>query len=55
MTVRGTDHTAKGQVIPRFALGLRRRRHVALDGGFETGRIYDVVYRPEPARPGFGW
>src|SRR5262249_38617090 len=46
MTVRD-EPTARGQLIPRAkwrfsdpAAGI-----VALDGGFEPGRIYDVVYR----------
>lgn len=49
MTVRD-DPTAKGQLVPharwRFVDGGR----VSLDGGFEPGRIYDVVYRAADPR-----
>jgi len=50
MTVRD-EPTARGQLIPRS----RRWRFVdggtvALDGGFEPGRIYDVVYRAKDPR-----
>ena len=51
MTVRD-DPTARGQIVPRSrwhfadaAAGV-----VALDGGFEPGRIYDVVYRSADPR-----
>ena len=52
MTVRD-DPTAKGTIIPRsrwhFVDG-GRTGMVALDGGFEPGRIYDVVYRTADPR-----
>jgi hypothetical protein len=44
MTVRD-EPTAKGQVIPRARWRFVDGSTVALDGGFEPGRIYDVVYR----------
>ena len=44
MTVRD-DPTAKGQVIPRERWHFVDGGTVSLDGGFEPGRIYDVVYR----------
>lgn len=44
MTVRD-EPTAKGQVIPRSRWHFVDGSTVALDGGFEPGRIYDVVYR----------
>src|SRR3954451_5337329 len=44
MTVRD-DPTAKGQVIPHTRWRFVDEGTVALDGGFEPGRIYDVVYR----------
>jgi len=44
MTVRD-EPTAKGQVIPRSRWHFVEGGRVALDGGFEPGRIYDVVYR----------
>jgi len=43
MTVRD-DPTAKGQLIPRSRWHFVDGGTVALDGGFEPGRIYDVVY-----------
>lgn len=54
MTVRD-DPTARGQVIPRsrwrFVGGAGGPGGtVALDGGFEPGRIYDVVYRAKDPR-----
>ena len=57
MTVRD-DPVAKGQLIPRsrwrFVDGAPAGT-VALDGGFEPGRIYDVVYRSaDPRIVGFG-
>jgi hypothetical protein len=54
MTVRD-DPTAKGQVIPRSRWHFVDGGTVALDGGFEVGRIYDVVYRTSNPRVlGFG-
>src|SRR5438067_10556344 len=44
MTVRD-DPTAKGQIVPRTRWRFVDAQNVALDGGFEPGRIYDVVYR----------
>ena len=44
MTVRD-DPTAKGQIVPRAKWHFADAGTVALDGGFEPGRIYDVVYR----------
>ena len=44
MTVRD-DPTAKGEVIPRSRWRFVDGGTVALDSGFEPGRIYDVVYR----------
>jgi hypothetical protein len=49
MTVRD-DPTAKGQVIPRSRWHFTDAQNVALDGGFEPGRIYDVVYRTADPR-----
>jgi len=49
MTVRD-DPTAKGQVIPRSRWHFVDEGTVALDGGFEPGRIYDVVYRTSNPR-----
>ena len=49
MTVRD-DPTAKGQVIPRSRWHFVDEGTVALDGGFEPGRIYDVVYRTADPR-----
>src|SRR5436305_7124143 len=49
MTVRD-DPTAKGQVIPRSRWHFVDAQNVALDGGFEPGRIYDVVYRTADPR-----
>src|SRR5882724_2532960 len=54
MTVRD-DPTAKGQVVPRSRWHFVDGGTVALDGGFEPGRIYDVVYRTSNPRVlGFG-
>ena len=54
MTVRD-DPTAKGQVVPRARWHFVDGGTVALDGGFEPGRIYDVVYRTaNPRVLGFG-
>jgi hypothetical protein len=54
MTVRD-EPTAKGQVIPRARWHFVDNGTVALDGGFEPGRIYDVVYRAaDPRVIGFG-
>src|SRR4051794_16706335 len=49
MTVRD-EPTAKGQVIPRARWRFVDASTVALDGGFEPGRIYDVVYRAADPR-----
>ena len=49
MTVRD-DPTAKGQMIPRARWRFTDPGAVALDGGFEPGRIYDVVYRTADPR-----
>ena len=49
MTVRD-DPVAKGQVIPRSRWRFVDGGTVALDGGFEPGRIYDVVYRTADPR-----
>ena len=54
MTVRD-DPTAKGTLIPRAKWRFVDAGTVALDGGFEPGRIYDVVYRTaDPRVLGFG-
>src|SRR5437879_3602537 len=49
MTVRD-DPTAKGQVIPRSRWHFVDAQNVALEGGFEPGRVYDVVYRTADPR-----
>ena len=49
MTVRD-DPTARGQMIPRARWRFVDGGTVALDGGFEPGRIYDVVYRSADPR-----
>jgi hypothetical protein len=49
MTVRD-DPTAKGQIIPHARWHFVDGGTVALDGGFEPGRIYDVVYRTADPR-----
>ncbi len=49
MTVRD-DPAAKGQVIPRSRWHFTDPGTVSLDGGFEPGRIYDVVYRSADPR-----
>jgi hypothetical protein len=49
MTVRD-DPVAKGQLIPRAHWRFVDGGTVALDGGFEPGRIYDVVYRSADPR-----
>jgi hypothetical protein len=49
MTVRD-DPAAKGQVIPRSHWRFTDPGTVSLDGGFEPGRIYDVVYRSADPR-----
>jgi len=46
MTVRD-DPTARGSVIPRSRWRFVDAGTVALDGGFEPARIYDVVYRSQ--------
>jgi hypothetical protein len=54
MTVRD-EPTAKGQLIPRSRWRFSGDGTVALDGGFEPGRIYDVVYRSvDPRVVGIG-
>jgi hypothetical protein len=49
MTVRD-DPIAKGEVVPRSRWRFVDSGIVALDGGFEAGRIYDVVYRTADPR-----
>ena len=49
MTVRD-DPVAKGQIVPRSRWHFVDGATVALDGGFEPGRIYDVVYRSADPR-----
>ncbi len=49
MTVRD-DPVGKGQIIPRSKWRFVDGGTVALDGGFEPGRIYDVVYRTADPR-----
>jgi hypothetical protein len=49
MTVRD-DPTARGERIPRTRWRFVDGQTVALDGGFEPGRIYDVVYRSADPR-----
>ncbi len=49
MTVRDNP-TSRGQVIPRSRWHFVDGGTVALDGGFEPGRIYDVVYRSADPR-----
>jgi hypothetical protein len=49
MTVRD-EPTAKGQVIPRTRWRFTDGQTVALDGGFEPGRIYDVLYKTADPR-----
>jgi hypothetical protein len=49
MTVRD-EPTAKGQVIPRSRWRFTDGQTVALDGGFEAGRIYDVLYKTADPR-----
>jgi hypothetical protein len=49
MTVRD-DPTAKGAVVPRSRWRFVDGGSVTLDGGFEPGRIYDVVYRTADPR-----
>jgi len=54
MTVRD-EITARGEMIPRSKWRFVDDANVALDGGFEPGRIYDVVYRSQnPKVVGFG-
>jgi hypothetical protein len=54
MTVRD-EPTAKGQIVPRSQWRFVDDGTVAIDGGFEPGRIYDVVYRTaDPRIVGFG-
>jgi hypothetical protein len=54
MTVRD-EPTAKGQIVPRSKWRFVDDGTVAIDGGFEPGRIYDVVYRTaDPRIVGFG-
>jgi alpha/beta hydrolase family protein len=49
MTVRD-DPIAKGDVVPRARWRFVDNSTVALDGGFEPGRIYDVIYRSADPR-----
>ncbi|HEV2983953.1 MAG TPA: alpha/beta hydrolase domain-containing protein [Vicinamibacterales bacterium] len=49
MTVRD-EPTAKGQMVPRARWRFTDSQTVGLDGGFEPGRIYDVVYRTADPR-----
>jgi hypothetical protein len=49
MTVRD-EPAAKGQLIPRSRWRFVDDGTVTLDGGFEPGRIYDVVYRTADPR-----
>ncbi len=49
MTVRDRP-TDKPQVIPRAKWHFTGDASVSLDGGFEMGRIYDVVYRARDPR-----
>jgi Alpha/beta hydrolase domain len=49
MTVRD-EPIARGAVIPRSRWRFVDGGTVALDGGFEPGRIYDVVYRTKDPR-----
>jgi hypothetical protein len=49
MTVRD-DPAGKGQVVPRSQWRFVDGGTVAIDGGFEPGRIYDVVYRAADPR-----
>src|SRR5215469_9066380 len=49
MTVR-VNPTDKPQVIPRAKWHFVNGTEVALDGGFQMGRIYDVVYRAKDPR-----
>ena len=54
MTVRD-DPTAKGLIVPPSKWRFVDDATVAIDGGFEPGRIYDVVYRTaDPRIVGFG-
>lgn len=46
MTVRD-EITARGDLVPRNRWRFVDSSTVALDGGFEPGRIYDVVYRSQ--------
>src|SRR5581483_7507887 len=49
MTMRD-DPIGRAEVIPRSRWRFIDGEHVALDGGFEPGRIYDVVYRTADPR-----
>jgi hypothetical protein len=49
MTVRD-EPAAKGQIVPRSRWRFIDGGTVTLDGGFEPGRIYDVVYRTADPR-----
>jgi Alpha/beta hydrolase domain len=55
LTVR--EHTAAPEVaVPRSAWRFTDRSHVELTGGFEPGRIYDLVYRSaDPPLVGLGF
>src|SRR5260370_17406254 len=49
MTVRD-EPAPKGQRVPRGRCRFTDSETVGLDGGFEPGRIYDVVYRSADPR-----
>jgi hypothetical protein len=49
MTVRD-EPTGRGQIVARSRWRFVDAGTVALDGGFEPGRIYDVVYRSKDPR-----
>jgi hypothetical protein len=49
MTVRD-DPTGRGELVPRTRWRFVDGGTVGLDGGFEPGRIYDVVYRTSGPR-----
>ncbi len=55
LTVR--EHAgAAEQAVPRSAWRFADARHVGLDGGFEPGKIYDLVYRSaDPPLVGLGF
>ena len=49
MTVRD-EPTARGEIVPRSKWKFVDGSTVTLEGGFEPGRIYDVVYRTKDPR-----